>query len=81
MIRNRTPASLAFSVMFSMASFAGTLAAEQPEGTATGTSFGFGGFEIFKVEGSALGLTVSDLDGDGRKDPVTFTDWVLAKVK
>jgi len=69
MIRNSTPASLVLSVMFSMASFAGTLpAAEQPEGTATGTSFGFGGFEIFKVEGSALGLTVSDLDGDGRKD-------------
>lgn len=34
------------------------------------TSFGFAGFEIFKVEGAALGLTVTDLDGDGQKDLV-----------
>ena len=33
-------------------------------------SFGFEGLEIFKVEGAALGLAVSDLDGDGRMDLV-----------
>ncbi len=33
-------------------------------------SFGFEGLEIFKVEGAALGLTVADLDSDGRRDLV-----------
>ena len=71
MNRNSTHTTLALSVIFSIASFAGTLpAGEQPGNAGAGTSFGFGGFEIFKVEGSALGLTVTDLDGDGRKDLV-----------
>lgn len=41
-----------------------------PADPAVGPSFGFQGLEIFKVEGSALGLTVTDLDNDGRKDLV-----------
>ena len=71
MIRNSTRKALALSVILSITSLAGTLpAGEQAANAGAPPAFGFGGFEIFKVEGSALGLTVSDLDGDGRKDLV-----------
>ena len=47
-----------------------TMGVALPADPAVGPSFGFQGLEIFKVEGSALGLTVTDLDNDGRKDLV-----------
>lgn len=63
--------ALILSAILCLASIPGTVLPTEPRTNAGAeSSFGFGGLEIFKVEGTALGLTVTDLDGDGRKDLV-----------
>lgn len=71
MTNSNTPIALILSAILCLAAITGAVIPGEPRtGTGAETSFGFGGFEIFKVEGDALGLTVADLDSDGRKDLV-----------